>query len=178
MSKNYRAEVDAAIAELDFEKNDYQIEFETTMGTILLDMWPDVAPNHVKNIVGLTKVGFYDGIIAHRVIPDFVVQIGCPNGTGTGGPGYTIDQEFNDRPHEAGVLSMARTNDPNSAGSQFFICLGRVPHLDNQYTVFGKTADQDSLDVVLKIGSVKTGANDKPVDEVKINSSRVIENAK
>jgi len=178
MSKNYRSEVDAAIAELDFDKNDYQIEFDTTAGKILLDMWPDVAPGHCKNILGLTKIGFYDGIIAHRVIPGFVVQIGCPNGTGTGGPGYTIKQEFNDKPHEAGVLSMARTSDPNSAGSQFFICLDRVPHLDNQYTVFGKTADQDSLDVVLKIGSVKTNHSDKPLEDVKINSSRVIENAK
>ncbi|TWT62506.1 peptidylprolyl isomerase [Rubinisphaera italica] len=178
MSKNYRADVDAAIAEMDFDKNNYQIEFDTTAGKILLDMWLDVAPGHCKNILGLTKIGFYDGIIAHRVIPDFVVQIGCPNGTGTGGPGYTIPQEFNDKPHEAGVLSMARTSDPNSAGSQFFICLGRVPHLDNQYTVFGKTADQDSLDVVLKIGGVETNSADKPLEEVKIKSSRVIETAK
>ncbi len=174
MSKNYRDEVDAAVADMDFEKNNYQIEFETTLGTILLDLWPDVAPEHVKNVFGLTKIGFYDGIIAHRVIPDFVVQIGCPQGTGTGGPGYTIDAEFNDKPHEAGVLSMARTNDPNSAGSQFFICLGRVPHLDNQYTVFGKTADQQSLDVVLKIGGVDTNSQDRPLEDVKILSSRAI----
>ncbi|MCG6154428.1 peptidylprolyl isomerase [Rubinisphaera margarita] len=178
MSKNYRGDVDAATSDLDFEKNNYQIELETTHGKILLDMWPDVAPEHCRNILGLTRVGFYDGIIAHRVIPGFVVQIGCPNGTGTGGPGYTIKQEFNDRPHEAGVLSMARTSDPNSAGSQFFICLDRVPHLDNQYTVFGKTADQDSLDIVLKIGSVKTNSSDKPLEDVKITGSRVIENAK
>ncbi|MBL4883491.1 MAG: peptidylprolyl isomerase [Planctomycetaceae bacterium] len=174
MSKNYREEVDAAVADVDFEKNNYQIEFDTTLGTILLDMWPDVAPEHCKNVFGLTKVGFYDGIIAHRVIPGFVAQIGCPQGTGTGGPGFTIDQEFNEKLHEAGVLSMARTNDPNSAGSQFFICLDRVPHLDNQYTVFGKTANQESLDVVMKIGQVETNAQDRPLEDVKINSTKVI----
>ncbi len=174
MSKNYREEVDAAVADIDFDKNNYQIEFETTMGTILLDLWPDVAPEHVKNVFGLTKIGFYDGVIAHRIIPDFVVQIGCPQGTGTGGPGYTINAEFNDKKHEAGVLSMARTNDPNSAGSQFFICLGRVPHLDNQYTVFGKTANQESLDVVLKMGGVDTNSQDRPLEDVKVLSSKAI----
>lgn len=174
MSKNYRAEVDAALADVDFDKNTYQIEFETTMGKILLDMWPDVAPGHCKNILGLTKIGFYDGIIAHRIIPDFVVQIGCPKGTGTGGPGYTIKAEFNEKLHEPGVLSMARTSDPHSAGSQFFICLGRIPHLDRQYTVFGKTADQASLDVVLKMGAVRTNSQDRPLEDIKIVSSRVI----
>ncbi len=178
MSKNYRAEVDEALKDVDFSKNDYQVELDTTAGKILLDMWPDVAPGHCKNIIGLTKVGFYNGIIAHRIIPDFVVQIGCPQGTGTGGPGYTIKAEFNQRPHEPGVLSMARTSDPNSGGSQFFICLGRVPHLDGQYTVFGKTADQDSLDVVLKMGSVRTNSQDRPLEDIKIVSSRVIETPK
>jgi len=178
MSKNYRDEVDAAVADMDFDKNNYQIEFETTMGTILLDLWPDVAPEHVKNVFGLTKIGFYDGVIAHRIIPDFVVQIGCPQGTGMGGPGYTIKAEFNDKLHEAGVLSMARTNDPNSAGSQFFICLGRVPHLDNQYTVFGKTANQESLDVVLKMGGVDTNSQDRPLEDVKVLSTKAIETPK
>lgn len=171
---NRRAEVDAALKDVDFTKNTYQVEFETTMGKILLDVYPDVAPGHAKNLIGLTKIGFYNGIIFHRVISGFVIQVGCPLGTGTGGPGYTIHQEFNAKPHEAGVLSMARTSDPNSAGSQFFICLDRVPHLDRQYTVFGKTADQSSLDVVLKIGSVPTSSNDRPKQDVKITSSRVI----
>ena len=171
---NRRAEVDAALKDLDFSKNTYQVEFDTTMGKILLDVYPDVALGHANNLIGLTKIGFYNGIIFHRVISGFMIQVGCPQGTGTGGPGYTINQEFSAKPHEAGILSMARTNDPNSAGSQFFMCLGRVPHLDRQYTVFGKTADQASLDVVLKIGSVATGANDRPKQEVKINSSRVI----
>lgn len=173
--KNYKADVDAAVADVDFDAKKYQIVFETTMGDMTLDLWPDVAPGHCKNIIGLTKVGYYDGIIAHRVIDGFVAQIGCPQGTGTGGPGYTIDAEFNDKPHEAGVLSMARTTDPNSAGSQFFICLDRVPHLDKQYTAFGKTADDDSLAVVLKIGKLETDRNDKPLEEVKITSSKVVE---
>jgi cyclophilin family peptidyl-prolyl cis-trans isomerase len=170
---NRRADVDKALADVDFSKNTYQVEFDTTMGKILLDVYPDDAPGHAKNLIGLTKIGFYDGIIFHRVIPGFVIQVGCPQGTGTGGPGYTIKAEFNKIPHEAGILSMARTNDPNSAGSQFFICLDRVPHLDNQYTVFGKTADQPSLDVVLKIGSVPTDHSDKPKTPVKINSAKV-----
>jgi cyclophilin family peptidyl-prolyl cis-trans isomerase len=173
VAKNRRADVDAALTDVDFEANDYQVEFETTMGTMLLEMYPDVAPGHCKNIIGLTKIGYYDGIIFHRVIKGFMVQVGCPLGTGTGGPGYTINAEFNDRKHVPGVLSMARTNDPNSAGSQFFICVANVAHLDGQYTVFGKTADQSSLDVALSIGEVAT-ANERPKETVKINSARVI----
>lgn len=175
MTKNRRAEVDEALADVDFEKFNYQVEFDTTMGKILLDVYPDVAPGHSKNLIGLTKIGFYDGIIFHRVIKDFVIQVGCPLGNGTGGPGYTIDAEFNDRLHEPGVLSMARTRDPNSGGSQFFVCTARVPHLDNQYTVFGKTADEDSLKIVMQIGSVATrSSDDRPLEDVKINAGRVI----
>ena len=170
---NRRSEVDAAVADVDFDANEYQVEFDTTKGKIRLNLWPDVAPGHCKNLIGLASIGFYDGIIVHRVIPNFVMQVGCPEGNGTGGPGYTIDAEFNEREHEAGVLSMARTSDPNSAGSQFFICLDRVPHLDRQYTAFGQTADDDSLQVVLSIGSVKTGAGDRPVEDVSINSASV-----
>ena len=99
-------------------------------------------------MLGLAKIGYYDGGAFHRIIKDFMIQGGCPEGTGTGGPGYKIAAEFNATPHEPGVLSMARTGDPNSAGSQFFICLARVPHLDRQYTAFGRTADADSLAVV------------------------------
>jgi len=176
--KNRRAEVDAALEDVDFETTDYVVEFETNKGTIRAELWTDVAPGHCRNLIGLTKIGFYDGIVAHRVIPGFVMQVGCPLGNGTGGPGYTIDAEFNDRPHEAGVLSMARTSDPNSAGSQIFICLDRVPHLDNQYTTFGKATDDESLQTVLAIGTVETDGNDRPVEEVKILSSRVVETAK
>lgn len=174
MFGNRRADVDKALEGVDFSKNTYQIEFDTTAGRILLDLWPDVAPGHCKNIIGLTKIGFYDGIIFHRVIPDFVIQAGCPQGKGTGGPGYTINAEFNKRLHEAGVLSMARTSAPNSAGSQFFLCLGRVPHLDNSYTGFGKTADDASLKVVLSIGNVETDRDDRPLKDVKIKTGKVI----
>jgi peptidyl-prolyl cis-trans isomerase B (cyclophilin B) len=174
MAANRRAEVDEAIADVDFDANNYQIEFDTTAGKMLLDLYPDVAPGHCRSVIGLTRIGFYNGIIFHRVIKDFVIQVGCPNGTGTGGPGYTIDAEFSDRLHEAGVLSMARTSDPNSAGSQFFVCMGRVPHLDRQYTVFGKTADEDSLKNALSVGNSATDASDRPVEEVKITTSQVI----
>lgn len=174
MTKNRKAEVEAALADVDFEQNRYQIEFQTTQGPITLDLFPDVAPGHCRNIIGLTKIGFYDGILFHRVIKDFVIQAGCPQGTGTGGPGYQIPAEFNDRPHLPGTLSMARTSDPNSAGSQFFLCLGRVSTLDNSYTVFGETADEASREVVFKIGSVRTGANDRPLSREAITSAKVL----
>ncbi len=174
VAKNYRAEVDQALKDVDFDKNTYQIEFDTSMGKMLCDLYPDQAPGHCRNIIGLTKVGYYNGVTFHRVIKGFVIQGGCPLGTGTGGPGYSINAEFNKTLHEPGVLSMARTNDPNSAGSQFFVCVARVPHLDNQYTVFGKTADKASLDVALAIGNVPTGANDRPRHDVTIKSAQVI----
>ena len=175
MAANRKAEVDAAVADVDFDAIDYQIEFDTTLGTIRVGLLPEVAPGHCRNIIGLTRIGFYDGIIFHRVIPGFMNQAGCPQGTGTGGPGYTIDAEFNPTKHEPGVLSAARTSDPNSAGSQFFLCTATVSNLDGQYTVFGKTADEQSLAVALKIGEVSTGANDRPLDDVTIQSARVVE---
>jgi peptidyl-prolyl cis-trans isomerase B (cyclophilin B) len=178
MANNRKAEVEAAQKEIDFDKKNYQIELDTSMGKITLDMLPDVAPGHVKNMLGLTKIGFYDGVGFHRIISGFMIQGGCPQGTGTGGPGYNIRAEFNATPHEPGTLSMARTNDPHTAGSQFFICLERVPHLDRQYTAFGKTADAESLAVVKKIGAVPTGPNDKPKTPVTINKATVIETAK
>lgn len=174
MSKDVGREVKVAQADIDFAKNRYQVEFETTLGKIVLDLYPDLAPGHCRNLIGLAKIGFYDGIIFHRVIKGFVIQAGCPRGEGTGGPGYTIDAEFNDLPHEPGVLSMARTNDPNSAGSQFFLCLERVPSLDSQYTVFGRTADDDSLSTVRKIGNVPTDSRDRPNHPVTIKSAQVI----
>ncbi|HEX3725715.1 MAG TPA: peptidylprolyl isomerase, partial [Pirellulales bacterium] len=167
--------VDAAAAGFDFSKHKYQLVLDTNMGKITLDMLPDVAPGHVKNLLGLAKIGFYDGLTFHRVIKGFMIQGGCPEGTGTGGPGYTIPAEFNATPHTPGVVSMARTNDPNSAGSQFFICLENVPHLDRQYTAFGKAADAASLAVVKKIGEVQTGSQDRPVKPVTINKATVVE---
>jgi cyclophilin family peptidyl-prolyl cis-trans isomerase len=178
MTKNRKAEVEAAQKELDFSKNKYQIELDTSLGKITLDMLTDVAPGHCKNMLGLAKIGYYDGLIFHRVIQGFMIQGGDPTGTGSGGPGYTIPAEFNATPHEPGVLSMARTSDPNSAGSQFFICLEKVPHLDRQYTAFGKTADAGSLEVVRKIGVVPTGAQDRPKQPVTIKTAKVIETPK
>ncbi len=178
MAKNRKAEVDAVLPTIDFANHAYQLELDTSEGKILLDLLPQVAPGHVKNILALAKIGYYDGLTFHRVISGFMIQGGCPEGTGTGGPGYTIRAEFNPTSHEPGVLSMARTNDPNSAGSQFFICLERVPHLDNQYTAFGKTADAESLATVRKIGAVKTGPQDRPVKPVTITKATVIEKPK
>ena len=174
MAKSRKAEVEAAQKDIDFAKHKYQIELDTTLGKITLDLLPEVAPGHCKNMLGLAKIGFYDGGGFHRIIEGFMIQGGCPEGTGTGGPGYTIPAEFNATRHTPGVLSMARTSDPNSAGSQFFICLEAVPHLDRQYTAFGKTADAESLAVVKKIGAVQTGAQDRPVKPVKINAAKVI----
>lgn len=178
MTANRKAEVDAAVAQVDFEKHKYQIELDTSLGKILIDLDPAVAPGHCRNMIGLTKIGYYNGVVFHRVIKGFMIQGGCPQGTGTGGPGYQIKAEFNATPHEPGVLSMARTGDPNSAGSQFFLCLERVPHLDRQYTAFGRTADAESLAVVRKIGVVPTGEQDRPKQPVTIKTARVIETAK
>jgi peptidyl-prolyl cis-trans isomerase B (cyclophilin B) len=178
MGRNRKAEADAAAKEIDFDKNKYQIALETTSGKITLDLYPEVAPRHCKNLLSLAKIGYYDGLIFHRVISGFMIQGGCPDGTGSGGPGYTIPAEFNSTPHEPGVLSMARTNDPNSAGSQFFICLERVPHLDRQYTAFGKTADAESLAVVRKIGATPTGPQDRPRTPVTIQKASVLSTPK
>jgi peptidyl-prolyl cis-trans isomerase B (cyclophilin B) len=175
MAKNRKTEVDAAAAGFDFGKHKYQLVLDTTLGKITIDMLPEVAPGHVKNLLGLAKIGYYDGLIFHRVISGFMIQGGCPEGTGTGGPGYTIAAEFNATKHEPGVLSMARTNDPNSAGSQFFLCLEKVPHLDRQYTAFGRTADADSLAVVKKIGAVATDGRDRPNPAVTITKATVVE---
>jgi peptidylprolyl isomerase/peptidyl-prolyl cis-trans isomerase B (cyclophilin B) len=107
-------------------------------GEIQLEFYPADAPKTVENFVTLAKKGFYNGLNFHRVVPDFVVQGGCPKGNGTGGPGYQIKAEFNTQKHVRGTLAMARSQDPDSAGSQFYICYGTTPHLDGQYTVFGR----------------------------------------
>ena len=107
-------------------------------GEIRLEFFPEDAPKTVENFVTLAKKGFYNGLNFHRVVPDFVVQGGCPKGNGTGGPGYNVKAEFNKQKHVRGTLAMARSQDPDSAGSQFYICYGNTPHLDGQYTVFGK----------------------------------------
>ena len=130
------------------------------------ELYPEVAPNTVNNFISLVSKGFYDGVIFHRVISGFMIQGGDPKGTGVGGPGYSIKGEFtgngfkNDLKHDRGVLSMARTMAPNSAGSQFFIMHQNSPHLDGQYAAFGKIIK--GLDVVDKIASTRTDYNDKP----------------
>jgi len=137
-----------------------QVKMTTSEGDLTLELWNDVAPGHTENFLKLIDQEFYDGLKFHRIIPGFMIQGGCPDGNGTGGPGWHIKAEFNDREHQPGVLSMARSQDPDSAGSQFFICLTResCQHLDGQYTAFGKITD--GMDVVETIG--KAGSGDLP----------------
>ena len=143
------------------------------------ELYPDKAPNTVNNFISLANKGFYDGLIFHRVIPGFMIQGGCPNGTGTGGPGYQIAGEFaangfipNDILHTTGVLSMARTMAPNSAGSQFFIMVAPAPHLDGQYAAFGQITE--GQDIAIDISRVQRSMmNDKPKKDVVIQSIRV-----
>jgi peptidyl-prolyl cis-trans isomerase B (cyclophilin B) len=144
---------------------------QTTLGTIMFEFFPQDAPNHVDNFKKLAGQGYYDGIYFHRVIPGFMIQAGDPNTKdgdrstdGLGGPGYTIDAEFNDRPHKRGTVSMARKPDPNSAGSQFFICHQAQPGLDGQYTVFGQVVH--GIDVVDKIANVERDSRDNPLEPV------------
>ncbi|MFG0274398.1 MAG: peptidylprolyl isomerase [Phycisphaerales bacterium] len=126
---------------------------ETSEGPVTVELWNDVAPKHAENFLKLAKDGFYDGLTFHRIIPGFVIQGGCPRGDGTGGPGWKVPAEFNEREHHPGVLSMARSADPNSAGSQFFVCLTRehCQHLDGEYTAFGKVIE--GMDAVEKIAA-------------------------
>ena len=136
-----------------------KVQLDTSEGEVTLELWDDVAPKHAANFLKLVDDGFYDGLTFHRIIPDFMIQGGCPRGDGTGGPGWHVDAEFNNRKHEPGVLSAARSSDPNSAGSQFFVCLTRenCQHLDGQYTAFGKVTQ--GMDAVEKIA--RTALADK-----------------
>jgi peptidyl-prolyl cis-trans isomerase B (cyclophilin B) len=146
---------------------------ETKFGNITLKFFPEVAPGHVKNFIDLAKKGFYDGTTFHRVIPGFMIQGGDPNSKdankskhGQGGPGYTIKAEFNDKPHKRGTLSMARAGHPDSAGSQFFICVKDSSFLDKQYTVFGEV--ESGIEVVDKIVSQERDASDNPKDRIEM----------
>ena len=153
---------------------------KTSEGEMVLEFYPDVAPKHVENFKTLAKKGFYDGQCFHRVIPGFMIQGGDPNTKdeskkevwGQGGPGYTINAEFNNKPHLRGTLSMARTPDPNSAGSQFFICHGSPRQLDGQYTVFGKLIKGE--DVLDKIATTPTEGPDRPVKRMGIESIKIV----
>ena len=126
---------------------------------IRLEFYPVDAPKTVENFVTLARKGFYNNLTFHRVVPDFVVQGGCPKGNGTGGPGYTIPAEFNKQKHVRGTVAMARSQDPNSAGSQFYICYGPTPHLDGSYTVFGKvTSGMEHVDRIKQGDRMKSVA--------------------
>ncbi len=146
-------------------------------GVIKAELYPEIAPNSVNNFISLVKKGYYDGIIFHRCISGFMIQGGCPQGTGMGGPGYSIRGEFrsngfkNDLKHDRGVLSMARTMMPNSAGSQFFIMHETSPHLDGQYAAFGKVIE--GMDVVDAIATTRTDRNDRPVEDQRMKSVTV-----
>ena len=139
----------------------------TDQGDMTVELWDDVAPLHVANFLKLADSGFYNNLIFHRIIPEFVIQGGCPQGTGTGGPGWTVKAEFNKRAHQPGTLSMARSSHPDSAGSQFFICLTRehCKHLDNQYTGFGQVVE--GMDVVKKLGATPV-KGDRPITPPKL----------
>ena len=146
---------------------------ETKFGDIELKFFPDVAPNHVNNFIELAKKGFYDGTTFHRVIPGFMIQGGDPNSKnpdksshGMGGPGYSVKAEFNNKPHKRGTLSMARAASPDSAGSQFFICVADAPFLDRQYTVFGEVVS--GMDVVDKIVSQPRDSRDNPNERIEM----------
>ena len=143
------------------------VTIEMENGSIMkAELYPEVAPNSVNNFISLIQKGFYDGLIFHRCIPGFMIQGGCPQGTGMGSPGYSIKGEFtqngfqNDLAHDRGVLSMARAMDPNSAGSQFFIMVDKAPHLDGQYAAFGKIIE--GMETADAIVSGKTDWNDRP----------------
>jgi peptidyl-prolyl cis-trans isomerase B (cyclophilin B) len=154
---------------------------ETKFGSIELKFFPDVAPNHVNNFIELAKKGFYDGTTFHRVIPGFMIQGGDPNSKnpdksqhGMGGPGYTVKAEFNEKFHKRGILSMARAGHPDSAGSQFFICVADAPFLDRQYTVFGEVTS--GMEVADKIVSQPRDRKDNPNERIEMKI-RILEAA-
>ncbi|MFX3625484.1 MAG: peptidylprolyl isomerase [Ectobacillus sp.] len=156
------------------EKNPVATIVMENNGQIKAELYPNVAPNTVANFISLAEKGFYNGLVFHRVIPGFMIQGGDPEKNGMGGPGYHIKGEFksngfkNDLKHERGVLSMARSNDPNSAGSQFFIMVADAKHLDGEYAAFGKVIE--GIDVVDRIVKVKRNKQDKPIEEQKIKT--------
>ena len=162
----------------DMEKKNPIVTLEISeLGDIEIELYPDVAPNTVRNFISLVEEGYYDSIIFHRVIPGFMVQGGDPTGTGTGGPGYAIKGEFlqngfpNQLKHDRGVISMARTSAPNSAGSQFFIMVEKSPHLDGAYAGFGQVVK--GMEIVDLIVQAERNSMDKPLDDQKITKATV-----
>lgn len=156
------------------------VTFEMEGGSIIkAELYPEIAPNTVKNFISLISKGYYDGLTFHRIIPGFMIQGGCPEGTGMGGPGYSIAGEFshngfkNDLKHTRGVLSMARSMNPNSAGSQFFIMHADAPHLDGEYASFGKVIDEEGLKTVDEIASVATDWSDRPMVTMRMSKVTV-----
>jgi peptidyl-prolyl cis-trans isomerase B (cyclophilin B) len=153
---------------------------KTSAGEMVVEFWPEVAPKTVENFKTLARKGFYDGTAFHRVIKDFMIQGGDPLTKdpskealwGTGDPGYKLKAEFNDRKHVRGVISMARSQNPDSAGSQFFICHGSPSFLDGQYTAFGKLIKGD--DVLEKIATTRTGPNDRPLERITLESVKIV----
>lgn len=157
---------------------DKQVTIHTDFGEMTLEFFPHKAPNHVANFIELAESGFYDGKTFHRVVDGFMIQGGCPKGTGTGDGPRRLKAEFNDTPHVKGVLSMARAADPNSASCQFFICLADATFLDGQYSAFGRVIDDAGLETLTKIGKVKTrdpgtGEKSQPVEKVVIQKMTV-----
>lgn len=159
-----------------------RVRLQTSAGALTLELLPDLAPKHVENFIKLSRDGFYDGTKFHRVIPGFMIQGGDPNtktdkenSWGTGGPGWSVDAEFNDTHHERGTVSMARSQDPNSAGSQFFVCHGEAGFLDNQYTAFGKLVDGfDVLDEIANAATLQGGEGSRPSEPVSVETAVVI----
>ena len=160
------------------ESTGKQAVLETSKGKIVIEFLPDVAPKHVENFIKLANAHFYDGTTFHRVIPGFMIQGGDPNSKdsdrsrhGTGGPGYNVNAEFSSVSHTRGIVSMARSQDPNSAGSQFFIVVKDSTFLDRQYTVFGKVIE--GMDIADKIVSVERDRNDNPLERVEIKTATI-----
>ena len=157
------------------ELANFHVVLATNQGEMEAEFWPDVAPEHVRNFLDLCYTGFYDGKGFHRVIKGFMIQGGCPKGTGTGDGPRKLKAEFNAKKHEKGVLSMARSQSPDSASCQFFIMHERSPHLDGQYSAFGKVVR--GLDIVDKLATTKTGMGDKPVAPQTIQKMTVVRTA-
>ena len=151
------------LAALAAEAENVQARISTKKGDIVFRFYPHDARQHSAAFIKLARAGFYDGLTFHRVEPGFVVQGGCPSGTGTGGPGYQLDAEFNAQPHLKGTVAMARSSSPNSAGSQFYICIDDARFLDKQYTVFGQTISGQSVVDAIRVGDVMDSVKIEPL---------------